>query len=140
MLLHCSLIRFFVCQTYIVILSELCLFETERIVFLGGCTDGCYLLCNIINCTCHCIPFLLLVLLYWITTLSYNYHDCWTCVQEEIYLPVAIFLNFFSILLCHISEILLQLEIIFFDASTSMIPTMVHNGKYLFINNLHNMG
>ena len=33
MLLNCSFIRYFVCQTYAEIILELCLFETEKYSF-----------------------------------------------------------------------------------------------------------
>ena len=60
---------------------------------MRGCTAGFIFICNIIFRLCHCIPCLMLILLSWRTTMSYNYLDCWTCFQEEIYPPVTILLK-----------------------------------------------
>ena len=65
-----------------------------KIFFLGGCLAGCHYLCNVIHHLCRCITCLLRMILSWRTTLRYNYHDCWTCIQAELYLNVAICLHF----------------------------------------------
>ena len=90
--LYCSFILF-LCQTYVVILSKLFLFETENF-FLWSCIAYFRFLCNMIILLCWFIHCLLIIILSWSTTMHYIYHDCWTCVQEELYLPVAVILNF----------------------------------------------
>ena len=65
-----------------------------KIVFLGGCTSGCCFTCNIMFCSYHYIPCLILTILSWSTTLHWNIHDCWTCFQEELCLPLVILLYF----------------------------------------------
>ena len=51
---------------------------------LGGCTYVCQLFCNGIHCLCRFMPWIILIILSWSTTLHYIYHDFWTCVQEEL--------------------------------------------------------
>ena len=68
MLPHFSLIRFFVCQTYAVIILKLHLFETAKYYFPGDCTDGCRFFCSSICRLCRCMYFLvkLTCRLYWV--------------------------------------------------------------------------
>ena len=90
---HFSSIRPVVCQKYVGIILELCLFETEKYCYLGGCIIGCIFLWSIIHIPCRCIPCLLLMLLYWSTTLHCNVQYCWTCVKGGCFLSLPIFLN-----------------------------------------------
>ena len=94
MKLRCLSNHYFVCQTYIVILSELFLFGMGKIVILGGCAAGCHFLCNGIHRSCNCIPCLILILLSWSINMRYNFHDYWTFAQEELYFPLTISLDF----------------------------------------------
>ena len=59
----------FVCQTYVVILLELSLFETVKESFSGDCTVGCCCFCSIIHPLYCCMSLLLLMILAWITTM-----------------------------------------------------------------------
>ena len=52
--LHCSTI-IFLCLIYVVVISKLCLFETEK-YFLGYFIAGCHFICNVICRLCSCIP------------------------------------------------------------------------------------
>ena len=56
-------------------------------VFSGECTAGCCFFCSVIHRLCCCMYFRILVILFWSTTLHYICYNCWTCVQEEPYLP-----------------------------------------------------
>ena len=62
MLSHFSIIRFLVCQIYAVIILELSLFETEK-QFPGNFTAKCSFVCSRIHPICHCMYYLLLMLL-----------------------------------------------------------------------------
>ena len=79
--------------------QKLVCLKRKNSLFQEGCTADCFFICNGIHHICCCIPWLLIILFYWSTNLWYNYHYCWTCVQEELYLPVAINLTFFLSLL-----------------------------------------
>ena len=77
----------------------------------------------------RCTPCLLMMLLYWRTTMRYNYYDCWTCVREELNLPVTIRLRFCFHYLYHASPIILESERIYFGASSLLRLTIIHNIK-----------
>ena len=79
--------------------QKLVCLKRKKCLFREGCTADCCFLCNVIHHLCCCIPWLMIMLFSWSTNLWYNYQYCWTCVQEELYLPVAINLNFFPLLL-----------------------------------------
>ena len=109
--------------------QKLVCLKRKKCLFREGCTADCCFLCNVIHHLCCCIPWLMIMLFSWSTNLWYNYQYCWTCVQEELYLPVAINLTFFPIITYHIPPILLEYESICYGASTSLSLTIVCNGK-----------
>ena len=98
MILYCSSIFIFFNKPYVEILLEIRLFVTEKdspLVIFRAC---CCFLWNRIHHPCCCIPFLLLVIFSWCITLHCNVRGCWTFVQDEIFLPLTICLNFFLLL------------------------------------------
>ena len=70
--------------TYVGILLEVCLFKTEKSPFKGGCIDSCHFPCNVIHLAWNITPWLIMLLLFWSTTLRWNVHGCWTYVKGKI--------------------------------------------------------
>ena len=95
MLFYFSFILYFVCQTYVVIILKLCLFEIWKYSILGGFKSVYCFICSIIHIDFDFIHCSLLVLLSGNTNLCWNVHNSWTCVQEEFFLPLIILVNFF---------------------------------------------
>ena len=75
MWLNFSLIHYFVCKTYVGIILELRIFEMEQEYFLGCCRNSCHFISYTTHCHCNYIPWLMLVLFSWSTTLHSNVHD-----------------------------------------------------------------
>ena len=87
------LIHYFVCQTHVGIFIEFCIFETK--ICFRGLYIWLWFFCNIIIHPWYLILWLILMIFSWSTTLHWNVHVCWTCAQEEYWLPIIVILFFF---------------------------------------------
>ena len=88
--------------------QNLSIWNSKRF-FSGYSTAGCHFVCSIIHRLCHCVSFLLLILLSWNTTLN----TIFVIVkknQEETYLHHSTLQLFFPILFYHFPPICLELE------------------------------
>ena len=139
MLSRCSLVHFFVCQTYTVTLLEIFCLKREKslpgeilqlIVILFAAEFVVFVVVCLSSFWCSCLEASLCTTL--VMTVKHVF-------KRDLNWITQLF-NFFPHYFLSCTPIFLELESICFGAPTSLSPNFVDDGEYVLSYNLHAMG
>ena len=140
MLSHFSLISFFVCQTYTVIILKLCLFETENSLF-----QEIVHLIVVLFTTKSITWFIVCLYFFWCSCIEAPLCTKIVVIVKHVFKRklnclTQLFNCFLLLFFYHVPPIFLDSDSIYFGAFTSPSLTFVDNGKDVLSYNLHSMG